>query len=141
MWRTHSCVPCRHSWRHSSPKSVHTSVNAARMSACATRNAILEALMTQALVLFDIDGTLLRRAGEHHRQALVDAVRKVTGLDTTTDGVPLGGMLDRDILAEMLRRAGASRGLIRAHMPDIVTHAQRVYARSCPDLRRRVCPG
>ena len=33
-----------------------------------------------ALVLFDIDGTLIRRAGPHHRQALVDAVRKITGV-------------------------------------------------------------
>jgi len=34
-----------------------------------------------ALVLFDIDGTLVRRAGPHHRQALVDAVHRVTGGD------------------------------------------------------------
>src|ERR1022692_2788549 len=40
---------------------------------------------TPALVLFDIDGTLVRRAGPHHRQALVDAVRRVTGLETSTD--------------------------------------------------------
>ena len=38
--------------------------------------AIVEISMTQALVLFDIDGTLLRRAGPHHREALVKAVRK-----------------------------------------------------------------
>ena len=40
------------------------------------------------LVLFDIDGTLIRRAGPHHRQALIDAVRHVTGLETTTDHIP-----------------------------------------------------
>ncbi|HWZ32670.1 MAG TPA: HAD family hydrolase [Bryobacteraceae bacterium] len=97
--------------------------------------------MRQALVLFDIDGTLLRRAGPHHREALVEAVRKTTGLDATTEGVPVQGMLDRDIVTEMLRNAGASPGYIRRHMPAIVAHAQRVYVRSCPDLRRRVCPG
>jgi len=95
----------------------------------------------KALVLFDIDGTLLRRAGPHHRQALVEAVRRVTGLDTTTDGVPVAGMLDRDILARMLQDAGASAALIRRHMPEIVAVAQRIYVRGCPDLRRRVCPG
>ena len=94
-----------------------------------------------ALVLFDIDGTLLRRAGPHHRRALVDAVRKVTGLDTTTEGVPVAGMLDRDILAQMLTGAGAGAALIRRHMPEIVSAAQRIYTRRCPDLRRRVCPG
>lgn len=97
--------------------------------------------MIDALVLFDIDGTLLRRAGPHHRQALVEAVRRVTGIETTTQNVPVQGMLDRDILAEMLRQAGASPRLIRRKMPEMVAHAQRIYARSCPDLRRKVCPG
>jgi phosphoglycolate phosphatase len=94
-----------------------------------------------ALVLFDIDGTLLRRAGPHHRDALVDAIRRVTSIETTMDGVPVQGMLDRDIVTEMLSNAGASRALIRRHMPRVVEQAQSIYARSCPDLRQRVCPG
>ena len=95
----------------------------------------------KALVLFDIDGTLLRRAGPHHRQALIDAVRGATGVETSTEGVAVQGMLDCDILSQMLANAGASRAHIRRHMPEMVTLAQRIYARSCPDLRRRVCPG
>jgi phosphoglycolate phosphatase len=95
----------------------------------------------KALVLFDIDGTLLRRAGPHHREALAAAVKKVTGIVTTTEGVPVAGMLDRDILTAMLRREGASAALIRRHMPAIVEYAQRTYLRTCPDLRRKVCPG
>ena len=97
--------------------------------------------MPGPLVLFDIDGTLLRRAGPHHREALVEAIRKTTGLETTTEGVPVQGMLDRDIVAVMLRTAGASPGYIRRHMGKIVERAQQIYARSCPDLRRKVCPG
>jgi phosphoglycolate phosphatase len=95
----------------------------------------------KALVLFDIDGTLLRRAGPHHREALATAVRKVTGLETTTEGIAVAGMLDRDILATMLRGAGASEALIRRSMPAVVEIAQRTYARTCPDLRAKVCPG
>ena len=95
----------------------------------------------KALVLFDIDGTLLRRAGPHHREALVAAVRHATGLDTTTDGVPVAGMLDRDIATAMLRAAGATDTVVRRAMPHIVEHAQKIYARTCPDLRRKVCPG
>jgi phosphoglycolate phosphatase len=95
----------------------------------------------QALVLFDIDGTLLRRAGPHHRQALEEAVRRATGFRTTTEGVPVHGMLDRDILAQMLRNAGASPALTRRKMAEIVSRAQSIYARRCPDLRRKVCPG
>jgi phosphoglycolate phosphatase len=95
----------------------------------------------EALVLFDIDGTLLRRAGPHHREALVAAVLAETGLQTTTDGVPVAGMLDRDILAAMLQKAGAPSSIIRKKMPRIVARAQTIYARRCPDLRRKVCPG
>src|SRR5271170_7344706 len=92
----------------------------------------------KALVLFDIDGTLLRRAGPHHREALARAVKQSTGIETTTDGIAVAGMLDRDILAAMLRRAGASESAIRRVMPDLVERAQRSYVRRCPDLRRKV---
>src|SRR5271154_5302071 len=97
--------------------------------------------MPRALVLFDIDGTLLRRAGPHHRDALVRAIRRVTAIETTMDGAPVQGMLDRDIVTEMLSNAGASRALIRRHMPRVVEQAQSIYTRTCPDLRGRVCPG
>src|ERR1051326_6881743 len=99
------------------------------------------AMTSEGLVLFDIDGTLLRRAGPHHRQALVEAVRRATGIETTTDSIPVQGMLDRDILAGMLINAGASRAVITRTMPRMVTIAQRIYARRCPDLRRKVCRG
>jgi phosphoglycolate phosphatase len=98
-------------------------------------------LPADALVLFDIDGTLIRKAGPHHREALVAAVHRVTGIETTLDQIPTQGMLDRDILTSMLRNAGASRTIIRQRMPEIVRHAQNIYARSCPNLESKVCPG
>ena len=94
-----------------------------------------------ALVLFDIDGTLLRRAGSHHREALVEAIRRTVGLDTTTDGVPVSGMLDRDILTIMMTRAGMKPAAIRKAMPAVVERAQRIYIRTVPCLERKVCPG
>jgi phosphoglycolate phosphatase len=94
-----------------------------------------------ALVLFDIDGTLIRRAGPHHRQALIDAVQEVAGVETTTDHIPVQGMLDRDIIAWMLRDAGIGSTRTRALMPAIVDAAQQRYQALCPDLRRKVCPG
>jgi len=93
------------------------------------------------MVLFDIDGTLIRRAGPHHRQALVDAIRRTVSLETTTDGVPVAGMLDRDILATMMSRAGMKPGAIKKAMPAVIKHAQSIYVRSSPDLARKVCPG
>jgi phosphoglycolate phosphatase-like HAD superfamily hydrolase len=94
-----------------------------------------------ALVLFDIDGTLVRRAGPHHREALVQGIRRVTGLETTTEGIPVQGMLDPDILAIMLRNAGAKRALIREAMPEIQRAAERYYLRVCPALHDKHCPG
>jgi phosphoglycolate phosphatase-like HAD superfamily hydrolase len=96
---------------------------------------------SELLLLFDIDGTLMRRAGPHHRQALSDAVRTITGYETTTEGIPVHGMLDPDILTEMLRRAGASQDRIAEAMAAIREEAQRVYESICPDLRGRTCPG
>jgi phosphoglycolate phosphatase len=93
------------------------------------------------MVLFDIDGTLIRRAGPHHREALVDAVREVTGLSTTTDHIPVHGMLDPDILTRMMRDANATYGQIRLAMPAIIETAQRLYVRRCPDLSGKLCPG
>ncbi len=97
--------------------------------------------MHSALVLFDIDGTLLRRAGSHHRDALIHAVRAVTGIETSMEDVAVAGMLDGDIVTQMLQNRGASLALIRRSMPAILKRSQSIYARTCPDLRRRVCPG
>ncbi|HMD71086.1 MAG TPA: HAD family hydrolase [Bryobacteraceae bacterium] len=98
-------------------------------------------MIYRALVLFDIDGTLVRRAGPHHREALVHGVRRVTGLETTTDGIPVQGMLDPDIISAMMRHAGARRAAIREAMPEIVRAAERYYARVCPVLEDKHCPG
>lgn len=98
-------------------------------------------LIHRALVLFDIDGTLTRRAGPHHREALVEGIRRVTGLGTTTEGIPVQGMLDPVILHEMMRRAGAAPRFIREAMPKIIAAAERYYLRVCPDLRDKLCPG
>jgi len=96
---------------------------------------------SRSLVLFDIDGTLIRKAGPHHREALVKSVKLVTGLDSTTEDIPVQGMLDRDILRIMMRNAGASDRAASQAMPQLIEKAQAVYVRSCPDLRRKVCPG
>jgi phosphoglycolate phosphatase-like HAD superfamily hydrolase len=98
-------------------------------------------LSYRALVLFDIDGTLTRRAGPHHREALIQGIRRVAGLETTTDGIPVQGMLDPNILALMMRRAGAKAALVRDAMPEVMRAAERYYMRVCPELRDKHCPG
>jgi phosphoglycolate phosphatase len=93
------------------------------------------------LILFDIDGTLVRRAGPHHRQALVDAVRQVTGLESTTEGIPVHGMLDPDILTRMMLAGGLDAANIARAMPAVIEAAQDLYQGTVPDLRDKTCPG
>ena len=85
-------------------------------------------------MLFDIDGTLIRRAGVHHREALVEAIRRAAHVETTTEGVPVAGMLDRDILTTMMLRVGMPRTEIRRVLPEVIERAQSIYIRGAPDL-------
>jgi phosphoglycolate phosphatase-like HAD superfamily hydrolase len=91
--------------------------------------------------LFDIDGTLVSRAGPHHRIALETAASLAAGRPITIEGVPVAGMLDRDIIRLMLLQAGVPDKRITAWMPQIIADAQRHYPRICPSIRHRVCPG
>lgn len=104
------------------------------------RGAIIRKLAS-SLLLFDIDGTLVRRAGPDHRQALEDAVRETTGIPVSIANIATQGMLDGEIIAVMLRQAGAAESLIEEALPAIMEQAQCLYSGRCPDLRRRVCPG
>lgn len=97
--------------------------------------------MKTVLVLFDIDGTLLRRAGPHHRDALIHGVRKVLGVETRNDNIAVHGKLDPEILLEMMANAGVPRRRARAALPDIHRAAERHYIRNVPVLRRKTCPG
>jgi len=93
-------------------------------------------------VLFDIDGTLMRGAGQHHKEALIDGIRRVTGLETHLDGVPTAGMLDRDLITAMLRAAGASERRILSSLREIMAESQSCYVAGCAlDLGGFVCAG
>ena len=73
--------------------------------------------------------------------ALEHAASLVADRPISCEGVPVAGMLDRDILRLMLSQAGVAEKRIAPWMPAIVAEAQRHYPRICPDLRHRVCPG
>jgi len=96
----------------------------------------------QALVLFDIDGTLLRGAGPHHKQALIEGIRQITGVETHLDGVATSGMLDRDLIVHMLRASGYAHRRARAALRPIMNACERAYMCNCaPDLTTAVCAG
>ena len=95
-----------------------------------------------SLVLFDIDGTLMRGAGPHHKQALIDGISRVTGHATTLDGVDTAGKLDRDLIAGMLRAAGESERKIRVALKEAMLACEQSYIANCPtDLAPFLCRG
>jgi phosphoglycolate phosphatase len=97
--------------------------------------------LPNALVLFDIDGTLIRRAGPHHREALQSAIHRTVGVQMSIEGIPVAGMLDPVIISSMMLRDGFDRKAIAKAMPAIIRRAQLAYGDLCPNLERKVCPG
>jgi len=95
-----------------------------------------------SLVLFDIDGTLLRGAGPHHKNALIDGVRRVTGLSANFEGIDTSGQLDRDLITALLRAVGADEVDLAAVIAEIANECQRAYCTNCAaDLSGFVCRG
>jgi phosphoglycolate phosphatase len=97
--------------------------------------------LSSSLVLFDIDGTLTRGIGPHHRRALENAVRKVSGVAATTENIPVHGMLDNVILTLMMRAAGIPDEEAAHILSAVIEAAQELYLEGVPDLRDKVCPG
>jgi phosphoglycolate phosphatase len=74
----------------------------------------------KSLILFDIDGTLLKPGDLAHQQALIDAVKHVFELEVSLDGVPLGGMLDSQIVRIALEKYDVPRNDIRAGLAAVM---------------------
>jgi phosphoglycolate phosphatase len=91
----------------------------------------------QGLILFDIDGTLLRPGDRMHQQALVSALEEVFGVPATLDGVPLAGMLDSQIVRLALERHGIpERGIHHGLSQVMQLMAERYREAVARDERR-----
>ncbi len=82
----------------------------------------------RGLVLFDIDGTLLRAGDPAHKAAFVTALRQVYGYPATLDGVPLAGMLDSQIARLALARHGLGASDVDARLIDAAALMGEAYA-------------
>ncbi len=96
--------------------------------------------MISTLVLFDIDGTLMRGAGKHHKDALLAGIQSVTGRQASFDGIDTAGKLDMDLIAALVESIGASPQ--PSLIATIAQEAQRLYTANCGhDLSPFVCRG
>jgi phosphoglycolate phosphatase len=98
--------------------------------------------MTALLLLFDIDGTLLRRASREHAVALHEAMHAVYGVDTREIKVDAAGRTDIEIARATLLGAGVSALRIEERFDDLRAASVEAYARLVPDdLSATISPG
>jgi len=96
------------------------------------------------LLLFDIDGTLLLRAADAHRDAILEALRVVHGVDDPARSrlAEVAGRTDLDIARGILLASGVSAQRVDARADDVRIAACEAYARLVPDdLSGCVAPG
>ena len=95
------------------------------------------------LILFDIDGTLLIKAADDHRDALHAALRRVYGLrEPERAKVETAGRTDPQIARAIVGQLGMSSEHFEDRLVDFKRAAADEYARRCrPDLSDRVAPG
>jgi phosphoglycolate phosphatase len=96
-----------------------------------------------ALLLFDIDGTLIRAGDPNHGQALLDAFEVVFGPKTTLEGINLGGALDGNIVRELALRHALEEGATPEQLNRVMSLMGKRYRELSAgvDLRERVLPG
>jgi phosphoglycolate phosphatase-like HAD superfamily hydrolase len=94
------------------------------------------------LLLFDIDGTLLRRASREHAEALHEAMHAVYGVHTRDIKVEAAGRTDLEIARATLLSAGVSALRIEERFDALREAAAEAYARHVPDdLSATITPG
>ncbi len=96
------------------------------------------------LLLFDIDGTLLRGATQAHRDALHAALQAVHGIDAATVRSTLApaGRTDGEIARAILLTAGVDARQIDEREADVHEECSRIYAQiATEDLSHTVVPG
>jgi phosphoglycolate phosphatase-like HAD superfamily hydrolase len=97
----------------------------------------------KALLLFDIDGTLVQRAAEAHRDAIHAALQRVYGLaDPSQAHIEAAGKTDIEIAREILVHSNVPARRIGENLTEFRVAAAEEYAARCPrDLSDRVVPG
>jgi phosphoglycolate phosphatase len=95
------------------------------------------------LILFDIDGTLLKTGDPHHGAAFTHAFESIYGKPVTLDGVPLAGMLDAQIARILFERHGLDEDASSARLVEMMEMmgARYVDALAGGSLLERLLPG
>ena len=93
------------------------------------------------LLLFDIDGTLVKSGYSRHGRAFERAVRMRTGRDIALKAVDTFGQIDNNIIHQMLRLAGLSTDEAETALEEIRRMMVAYYLENEIDMRPHVLPG
>jgi len=95
------------------------------------------------LILFDIDGTLLRTGDPHHGAAFTHAFESIYGKPVTLEGVPLAGMLDAQIARILFERHALDADESAARLVEMMETMGLRYTETLAggSLRERLLPG
>lgn len=98
---------------------------------------------TPTLALFDVDGTLIMTGDVRHRHAFATGVREYFGLEWPPRhrNLDYAGMVDAQILAEVLRANGGLRDEHLALFPPALARMGEAYQRSRVGPPVTVLPG
>ncbi len=95
----------------------------------------------QKLVLFDIDGTLLKNVSGRGAFHFSAAIKKVCGLDAQIDGKTISGMTDQQILRLMLARAEIETNHANELLPKLIQEPEKVYLAEFQPQYIEILPG
>ncbi len=97
----------------------------------------------RALILFDIDGTLLIAGDRGHGRALLDAFRELYEMEPDTEGISYAGMLDAQIMRELFLRHQIDQQIAEARIADAMQRMGDLYEEYLADrtLVDRLLPG
>lgn len=97
----------------------------------------------RALVLFDVDGTLLMAGDRHHARALLDAFREVYGLEPELEGVSFAGMLDAQITRQIVAKHPIDPDTAEQGIEAVMTRMGDLYERAMDGASNlhRLLPG
>lgn len=95
------------------------------------------------LILFDIDGTLLRTGDPHHGAAFTHAFESIYCKPVTLEGVPLAGMLDAQIARVLFERHGLDAEDADTRLAEMMEAMGARYLDTLAggSLRERLLPG
>jgi phosphoglycolate phosphatase-like HAD superfamily hydrolase len=94
------------------------------------------------LLLFDIDGTLLLKAADAHRDALHAGIRRVYGVEVPAARIEAAGRTDGAIARSILTLAGVADDVVSTRSGELRAAVCDEYAHRCPDdLGDRLAPG